>query len=73
MDAYREPSFDPGVDTRTGYRTRTVLCVPIKSAAGRVFAVAQLLNKQGDAPFDDQDFGSAILHPPIATPAIAAP
>jgi len=54
-DAYAHPLFNPDVDRQTGYRTRTILCVPIQDRAGRVFAVAQLLNKRGDEPFDDAD------------------
>ena len=44
-DAYAEPLFNRAVDQQTGYRTRTILCVPILDRRGRVFAVAQLLNK----------------------------
>jgi putative ABC transport system ATP-binding protein len=54
-DAYREPLFDREVDERTGYRTRSLLCVPIADTHNHVFAVAQLLNKRGDAPFDAGD------------------
>ena len=50
-DAYAEPLFNRAVDQETGYRTRTLLCVPISDQHGRVFAVAQVLNKRGDAPF----------------------
>jgi putative ABC transport system ATP-binding protein len=54
-DAYAHPLFNPAVDRETGFRTKTILCVPIASRAGRVFAVAQLLNKRGGSPFDDGD------------------
>jgi len=54
-DAYAHPLFNPDIDRETGYRTRTILCVPIEDRAGRVFAVAQLLNKRGSEPFDDAD------------------
>jgi putative ABC transport system ATP-binding protein len=55
-DAYKEPHFNPDADKQTGYRTRSVLCVPIKDHEGRVFAVAQLLNKKGDGrPFPPED------------------
>jgi len=54
-DAYAHPLFNPDVDRETGYRTRTILCVPIEDRAGHVFAVAQLLNKRGSEPFDDTD------------------
>jgi ABC-type lipoprotein export system ATPase subunit len=54
-DAYAEPLFDRRVDDETGYRTRTLLCMPMVNAAGRVFAVLQLLNKDGGQPFDASD------------------
>jgi putative methionine-R-sulfoxide reductase with GAF domain len=54
-DAYAHPLFNPEVDRQTGFRTRSVLCVPVDDRAGRVFAVAQLLNKRSGEPFDDGD------------------
>jgi putative ABC transport system ATP-binding protein len=54
-DAYAEPLFDRSVDEATGYRTRSLLCLPILDSAGHVFAVMQLLNKSGGQPFDTHD------------------
>jgi putative ABC transport system ATP-binding protein len=54
-DAYDDPLFNRSVDQQTGYRTRSILCAPIKDSLGRVFAVAQLLNKAGGKPFDEAD------------------
>ena len=54
-DAYRHPEFNPEVDRQTGFRTRTVLCLPIRSQEGRVFAVAQLLNRCDGKPFGQED------------------
>src|SRR4051794_16063287 len=34
-DAYADPRFNQEVDRRTGYRTRTILCVPLRNRAGR--------------------------------------
>src|SRR3954462_5440310 len=45
-DAYADPRFNRSVDERTGYVTRNILCVPIKTAKGLVVGVAQLLNKK---------------------------
>ena len=56
-DAYSDPRFNPEVDKRTGYRTRTILCVPIRNKAGKVIAALQLLNKQhGAFVEEDADF-----------------
>jgi putative ABC transport system ATP-binding protein len=54
-DAYQNPNFNPEVDRRTGFRTRSVLCVPLFSRAKRPFGVMTLLNKHGDAAFDAAD------------------
>src|SRR5262245_61382725 len=48
-DAYEDPRFDRTSDQRTGYRTRSMLCVPIKNRGQRVVGVLQLLNKQNGA------------------------
>jgi len=54
-DAYASPLFNPEVDRATGFKTRSVLCVPILDRGGEVFAVAQLLNKRGGAAFGAED------------------
>ena len=45
-DAYADPRFNRNVDERTGFVTRNILCVPIKSAKNETVAVAQILNKK---------------------------
>ena len=54
-DAYEDDRFNPEVDRQTGFRTRSILCLPIKNREGRVFAVAQLLNRRDGKPFDRSD------------------
>lgn len=54
-DAYSHPLFNREVDRQTGYRTKTILCMPIFSTKNRVVAVVQLLNKRGGLPFDALD------------------
>ncbi len=53
-DAYDDPRFDRSSDQRTGYRTRSMLCVPIKNRGQRVVGVLQLLNKT-DGAFGARD------------------
>src|SRR3989304_1889348 len=38
-DAYRHPKFIPDVDKRTGYTTKTLLCVPMKDIHGKPIGV----------------------------------
>ena len=60
-DAYDDPRFDRTSDQRTGYRTRSMLCVPIKNRGQRVVGVLQLLNKvSGAFGARDLDFLSSI-------------
>jgi putative ABC transport system ATP-binding protein len=54
-DAYADSRFNRDVDRQTGFRTRSILCLPIKNQQGEVFAVAQLLNRNDGQPFDHAD------------------
>ena len=54
-DAHLDPRFNASADTATGYRTRGLLCVPLRKATGEVFGVAQILNRRDGCPFDDTD------------------
>jgi putative ABC transport system ATP-binding protein len=54
-DAYADSRFNPEVDKRTGFRTRSILSLPVKNQLGEVFAVAQLLNRKDGQPFDQDD------------------
>jgi len=53
-DAYADPRFNQEVDRRSGYRTRNILCVPIRNKKHEVIGITQVLNKHaGD--FDNED------------------
>lgn len=45
-DAYEDPRFNQEVDRQTGYRTRTILCMPIRNKVGTIVGVLQVLNKR---------------------------
>ncbi len=53
-DAYADPRFNREVDQTTGYRTRALLCVPMRNTRGEVVGVLQALNK-GEGTFTDED------------------
>ncbi|TDJ65627.1 MAG: adenylate/guanylate cyclase domain-containing protein [Proteobacteria bacterium] len=57
-DAYSDLRFNPHIDQQTGYKTRTILCVPVTTRSGDVLGVAEVLNKRVDV-FTDTD--SALL------------
>ena len=56
-DAYADARFNRKVDTETGYRTRNILCVPIRNKKQVVIGVTQALNKR-DGGFDEEDLQS---------------
>jgi adenylate cyclase len=53
-DPYADPRFSPDVDRQTGFRTESILCVPITNKAGTRIGVAQVLNKR-DGAFTAKD------------------
>jgi adenylate cyclase len=44
-DAYQDPRFNQEVDRRTGFRTRNILCVPLRNRLDQTIGVTQVLNK----------------------------
>jgi len=54
-DPYKHPDFNQEVDRETGYRTHSILCMPLFDQHKKVFAVAQLLNRNGTEPFTHGD------------------
>jgi sigma-B regulation protein RsbU (phosphoserine phosphatase) len=58
--AYNDPRFDPENDVRSGYKTTSMLCMPLINSNGVVVGVIQALNRrsevilqQGDMPAED--------------------
>ena len=54
-DAYADPRFDPTFDKQTGYRTRSILCLPLIGNAESLVGVIQVLNKRNRETFDEID------------------
>jgi HD-GYP domain-containing protein (c-di-GMP phosphodiesterase class II) len=54
QDAYADPRFSQETDRRTGYRTRTILCTPMRNKHNEVIGVLQVLNKR-DGCFGGED------------------
>lgn len=52
--AYADLRFNPAFDKKTGFFTRSILCVPIVNKQGKVIGVTQVLNKRG-GPFTGED------------------
>ncbi|MFQ5443163.1 MAG: GAF domain-containing SpoIIE family protein phosphatase [Nitrospinales bacterium] len=54
-DAYKYPGFNPDFDKKTGFKTGSILCSPIK-VKGKVIGVCQVINsKKRRKPFSGTD------------------
>lgn len=53
-DAYQNPRFHRAFDEKTGYRTQSILCVPLK-VKDRIIGVSQVINRLDGKPFDEED------------------
>jgi adenylate cyclase len=45
-DVYKEKHFNREVDKQTGFKTRNMICTPIRTVKGEIIGVAQVLNKK---------------------------
>ncbi len=60
-DAYNDNRFNPEVDKETGYKTKTMLCMPIKNNNQEIIGAFQVLNKiNGVFTRSDEDLLAAI-------------
>jgi len=54
-DAWELPYFDRSFDMHNNFRTRSVLCLPIRGRTGQNIGVIQVINKQKNQQFDRRD------------------
>ena len=52
--AYADLRFNPAFDKKTGFFTRSILCVPVINKDGKIIGVTQVLNKRS-GPFTAED------------------
>ncbi|MDO8803119.1 MAG: SpoIIE family protein phosphatase [Elusimicrobiota bacterium] len=53
-DAYKDPRFFPGFDKKTGFRSKSIICLPL-FAKDQLIGVAELINKKNGTPFTPGD------------------
>jgi adenylate cyclase len=53
-DAYKDERFNKAVDVRTGFRTKSILCAPLRTVSGEKIGISQILNKI-DGEFEQED------------------
>ena len=54
-DAWELPYFDRSFDLKNNFRTRSMLCAPIRNRAGETIGVLQVINKKYKERFDTED------------------
>src|SRR5499426_3836636 len=54
-DTYADARFNPDFDKATGYRTRSILCMPLIGNGDRLIGVIQVLNKKDQEEFNEAD------------------
>jgi putative ABC transport system ATP-binding protein len=54
-DPYHHPDFNPDVDRRSRFTTRSILAMPVMGRSGAVVGVVQVLNKHGAPTFTTAD------------------
>ncbi len=60
-DAYKDNRFNKAVDVRTGFRTKSILCAPLRTVNGDKIGVSQILNKiDGEFTPDDLELLEAM-------------
>ena len=60
-DVYSDKRFNKEVDQETGYKTKNMICSPVKTVDGRIIGVIQVLNKKkGRFTKDNLNFVDAI-------------
>jgi serine phosphatase RsbU (regulator of sigma subunit) len=59
-DAYDDPRFEPDIDRRLGFKTKQLLCLPIRNEADAIIGVLQLLNKAESFNEEDEAFLDAL-------------
>src|SRR5216117_774202 len=62
-DAYKSPLFYPSIDSITGYHTRNVMSVPLRTPKQEIIGVFQVLNKrEGKFTSEDEHFVQALAN-----------
>ena len=67
-DAWKDKRFFSGFDLRTGFQTKTMLCMPMRDRRGKIIGVFQILNKvRGSFDKEDESFLEAFsVHAALA-------
>ena len=53
-DPYNDPDFNHEIDIQTGYKTKSILVLPVADVNGNFIGALQLINKNDEHGFDDE-------------------
>ena len=59
-NAYDDARFEPDIDRKLGFKTKQLMCLPIRNEAGDIIGVLQLLNKAEGFTDEDEAFLDAL-------------
>jgi phosphoserine phosphatase RsbU/P len=59
-NAYEDARFEPDIDRKLGFKTKQLMCLPIRNEAGDIIGVLQLLNKAEGFTDEDEAFLDAL-------------
>uniref|UniRef100_A0A7C4U7K8 GAF domain-containing protein n=1 Tax=candidate division WOR-3 bacterium TaxID=2052148 RepID=A0A7C4U7K8_UNCW3 len=65
-DTAKEPKFYKKIDDATGFKTKSILCVPLKTP-DKIIGVIEILNRRSGIPYDNDDLKLLERFAPIAT------
>jgi len=54
-DVYKDERFSPDIDQKTGFRTKTILAVPVVDKSNNIIGVIEVLNKRNRKGFSKKD------------------
>jgi putative methionine-R-sulfoxide reductase with GAF domain len=54
-DVYADPHFNSGVDKKTGYKTETMMVIPMHNSKDEVIGAMQVINKKDEEGFSEDD------------------
>ncbi|HEX6737561.1 MAG TPA: GAF domain-containing protein, partial [Vicinamibacteria bacterium] len=58
-DAYQNPLFNPEIDQKTGYHTRSVLAAPVRDDRNEILGVVSVINRRQGA-FSEKDAATLV-------------
>jgi diguanylate cyclase (GGDEF)-like protein len=68
-DVSNDPDFYAGIDQLTGFKTRSILCIPLASR-GNFLGVIEIINKVKGQPFTEEDLGKIETYTKFASVAL---